>query len=294
MLDALRGDLRNMLQPTIITIKDKTRWLIRRALRRTAPLAGMRVLSRHSAAHAFPASHLAEVLAALEIDCVIDAGANEGQFARSLRENGYTGWIVSFEPVPWIFSRLRANARHDDFWQVFNFALGSENSTQRMHVLRGEKLASLHEPTEYSHRLLRDRTQRRMDIDVPVRRLDSLYPQIVCPLGASRCFLKLDTQGGDVRAFEGAGAVLDSFLGLQSEVSVLPLYEGIPDYLEALATYRAHGYEPSGFFPVLREPGSLVAAEFDCVLIRRAAGDATAGNRPDDAAVSGLQESGSR
>src|SRR4051812_7459724 len=45
----------------------------------------------------------------LQIDMVIDVGANEGQFARNLRYF-YSGEICSFEPVSSIFAQLEAAA----------------------------------------------------------------------------------------------------------------------------------------------------------------------------------------
>lgn len=43
----------------------------------------------------------------------------------------------------------------------------------------------------------------------------------------------------------------------------------MPGYLEPIAEYRNHGFEVSGFYPVFRDPDSLVLGEVDCVLLRR-------------------------
>jgi hypothetical protein len=74
-------------------------------------------------AHRFnPAtSPLARLMAALrahEIDLAFDIGANEGQFARELRAGGFTGRIVSFEPLTSAHNKLPQASRGEPSWQV--------------------------------------------------------------------------------------------------------------------------------------------------------------------------------
>ena len=45
------------------------------------------------------------------IDLVIDAGANRGQYARVLREEGWAGPIVSIEPIPEVGKMCRPAAK---------------------------------------------------------------------------------------------------------------------------------------------------------------------------------------
>ena len=50
--------------------------------------------------------HLARLIASCRIDCVLDVGAYYGDFGVLVRELGYRGRIVSFEPVADNYERL--------------------------------------------------------------------------------------------------------------------------------------------------------------------------------------------
>src|SRR6266540_3247431 len=107
-----------------------------------------------------------------------------------------------------------------------------------------------------------------------VRRLDSIFEQIVAGLAQPRVFLKLDTQGYDLQVVRGANESLRHVLGLQSELSVIPLYEGMADYIEALAFYRSLDFEPTGIFPVAHDRKTRHVLEFDAVLTRHSTPEA--------------------
>ena len=104
--------------------------------------------------------------------------------------------------------------------------------------------------------------------EVEVRRLDAVFDQITHDLSNPIVFLKMDTQGYDLEVLQGAAGCLDRICALQSELSVSALYEGMPDYQEALTRYRRRGFEITGFYPIFRNEHSLMIAEFDCVMVR--------------------------
>ena len=82
-----------------------------------------------------------------------------------------------------------------------------------------------------------------------------------------RLFPKMDTQGYDLEVFRGAHLLLPNIKSLLSELSLIPIYDGMPTYLQALSTYQAAGFSVSGFYPVTRNE-KLALNEVDCVMVR--------------------------
>ena len=74
------------------------------------------------------------VLERAEVDLVIDAGANRGQYGTLVREGGHSGRLISFEPLAGPFELLTRRAAGDPLWVTMPFALGASETTLEMHV----------------------------------------------------------------------------------------------------------------------------------------------------------------
>jgi FkbM family methyltransferase len=214
--------------------------------------------------------HLADVLRQYKVNVVLDAGANVGQYGQLLRRIGYRGAIVSFEPVPQFHTELAAKAAADDLWTTHNLALGREDGTAEMNMVPNT-MSSLLPASEYGTQRFHS-LQETTTIKVPVRRLDGILDEIlgeILPAGTPpRVFLKMDTQGYDLEAFAGLGRRLEDVVGLQSELALLQIYDGMPRMPEALSVYEAAGFEVTGLFPVNVDPPTLRVLEYDCVMVR--------------------------
>ena len=82
---------------------------IKRVIQKAARVVGLHV-GRYPPVDSL-AYHLKTLLRQLEIDCVLDVGAHEGEFSGFLRDLDYAGEIISFEPVAASFAKLtRADA----------------------------------------------------------------------------------------------------------------------------------------------------------------------------------------
>ena len=202
-------------------------------------------------------------------NCVLDVGANKGQYATRLRAAGYTGWIVSFEPVAADFEILAQKAAQDPRWTVHQIGLGRESGEIAMNVVPGT-LSSVLSATEFGAERY-EQLQHASAQQVQVRRLDEVWGAVTGHVPDCRPYLKLDTQGFDLEAFAGLGKRVEELVGMQSEVALIKIYEGMPTMTEALAVYEAAGFEVSGMFPVSRERRTGRVLEFDCLMIREKA-----------------------
>jgi FkbM family methyltransferase len=200
------------------------------------------------------------------VNCVIDVGAHEGEYAMRLRDGGYSGRVVSFEPVPRAYERLARRAADDPDWTVHQLALGREDGTTTINAVPGT-LSSLRQPTQFGARRYR-RLRKAEPVAVDVRRLDHLLDGILDGVPRPRPFLKLDTQGYDLDVFAGAGDAVDRFVGMQSELALMEIYKGMPRLPDALAMYEAAGFEIAAMYPVSRQTKTARVLEYDCVMVR--------------------------
>jgi FkbM family methyltransferase len=215
--------------------------------------------------------HLRRLFAVLAIDCVLDVGANTGQFVDRLRGDlGYRGHVASFEPAPASYEQLVRRWGTDARWRGFCCALGRERGTAELNLFTPDSsLNSLLGPSAFgSDRFAALKLEPRKE-RVEVHRLDDVFGEAVTPLVEPVTFLKLDTQGFDLEVLHGATAVLDHVAALVTELPVVPIYEGMPTLVDALGHLQDLGFEITGMFPVTRDRDGLGAVEFDCVLRAR-------------------------
>jgi len=210
--------------------------------------------------------HVAALIDMYDVNLVVDVGANTGQYGERLRRAGYTGRIVSFEPVPDAFAELERTAAADPAWSAYPYALGREDGTTTINVVPGT-LSSVLAPTRFGAKRY-TRLRDPVEHEVPLRRLEGLLDELLAGTETPRPYLKLDTQGFDLEVFAGLGERAGDFVGMQAEVALMKIYEGMPRLPEALAVYESAGFEVTALYPVSRQSQTARVLEFDCVLVR--------------------------
>lgn len=212
---------------------------------------------------------LEKIITEYEVDCIIDVGANVGQFGQFLRnEVGYKGLIISFEPDPNVFQTLNSTISTDKLWIAYNEALSDEAGELKFNIMKNSQLNSFLNPFSGDTRKYAGVNVVESQIDITVKKLDDIFERLKNEYRFNNVLLKIDTQGFDLKVFSGASESITSIVGVLSEISVLPIYEDMPSFNDSLGVFQENGYEVSGIYPV-EEDRFPYAIEFDCLYLKR-------------------------
>lgn len=169
---------------------------------------------------------------------IIDGGANVGQFARAAVETYPTAQVVAFEPLPEVFAQLKANIGDHPRVQLVHSALGDSEGTLAFHQTT-YSLSSSALPLHDNHREHFPDVAPLQTIEVPVGRLDRLLQDVKL---TPSVLLKLDLQGYELIALQGAKHVLDRVDYVLLETSFRPMYESEPLFEDVHAYLREVGF----------------------------------------------------
>jgi len=167
------------------------------------------------------------------INKIIDVGANVGQYSLLVKELGFSGQIISFEPLSSAFSVLKEVSKKHNNWQAHNYALGNENTESVIHISENSFSSSI--LNMLPQHLKSAPASRFIDTEkIQIRTLDSIFDTLCTTY--DKILLKIDTQGFEKKVLEGAGNSLHKIAGIQLEMSIVPLYES-ELILEEMITY---------------------------------------------------------
>jgi FkbM family methyltransferase len=206
-------------------------WWARKAMAQLASRGF--VVQRH------PAVRRQKMLETHGVDLVFDVGAAKGGYAQELREFKYSGRIVSFEPIAAAYAELQAASSGDDRWTCVHSALGSSAGRQTINIASNSDSSSLL-PMADEHRSAAPHVDFVGSEEITVSRLDDVATEHLTD--GARPFLKVDTQGFEREVLAGGAQTLERCVGLQLELSFVPLYSGGMLVDEAMAFAYDHGF----------------------------------------------------
>ncbi|MCR5861172.1 FkbM family methyltransferase [Flavobacterium sp. J372] len=156
-----------------------------------------------------------------DIDVVIDVGANIGQFGSEMRNMGFSGKIISFEPLKDAFLKLTKVSSKDPLWEVHNISLGERDGKTYINIAQNSVSSSLLENLPQLTESAPGATFVNKEI-VEVRRLDTIFKSL--GISENNIYLKIDTQGYEKMVLEGAADSLQKIKGIQIEMALFPSY----------------------------------------------------------------------
>ena len=189
---------------------------------------------------------MGDLLRDLQVEWLVDVGANRGQFGTLMRRAGFDRRIVSLEPVADAFASLRAVAAGDPLWTVEQAAVGATPGRQVIHVA-GNSVSSSLLPMGERHLELSAESAYTRDEEVEVTTVEAVVS--AHGIDPARSMLKADVQGFESAVLDGAGDLLGSFAMLELELSLLELYEGQELLPEMVSRLTAAGFVLWTFFP---------------------------------------------
>lgn len=180
------------------------------------------------------------ILSAHRFACILDIGANEGQFAVIARRLWPEARVHSFEPLPDVHAALAAKFRGDPMVFVHNIGLSNCAGTQRMHRSAFSPSSSLL-PMADLHRREWPQSVEHTDVEVRLERLDDWIRE--CKVAHSAPMLiKIDVQGFEMAVIDGGAELLGAATFVVLEVSFYELYEGQPLFAQIHERMRQLGF----------------------------------------------------
>ncbi len=212
-----------------------------------------------------PPHELSTLLNLYQVDTIFDIGANAGMSGGYFRNLGFTGKIVSFEPVSTYYRQLEQAAAGDPLWLTENMAVGDQNGEQEINVSGGCGGASSFLNTvghiEANEPDLAVIGRERVKVATLESVIQRHYPS------GDRLFLKIDAQGYEKKILESS-ASLDRVIGIRIELSIVQSYEGEPLMCEMMPYLYNLGYRLCGLDEAWSNQRSQEVFQIDGVFLR--------------------------
>lgn len=239
--------------------------VVSRGLRNLLRRAGFDLRRYHPSSSQHCALNL--LLRHLQIDLVLDVGANTGQTGVELFGSGFPGRVVSFEPLADAHAELTRNAARHVRWTTHpRTAVGAATGEVAIQVAANSVSSSVL-PMLQSHL---DAAPGSHIIDsqlVPMVRLDDVAGEYLHDSKAA--LLKVDTQGFEWAVLDGALETLVKLAAVQLELSLVPLYGGQKLWREYVDRMDRHDFQLFYAYPAFTDAHTGQTLQWDAMFVRK-------------------------
>lgn len=212
------------------------------------------------------AKQLERVLSFSNVNILFDIGSNEGQFSEEIRNAGYCGKIVSFEPLTKARESLIAHAQCDKKWIVHRqCAIGDTYGDVSINISGNSVSSSLLEMLDLHEAAAPGSSYVDTEV-VPISTLDQEGIQYLS--SESILFIKIDTQGYEWEVLNGASNILRRATGVLCEVSLFPLYDGQKLWDEMIRRFHEEGFILWALQKGFVDPRTGQSLQMDAIFLR--------------------------
>jgi FkbM family methyltransferase len=176
----------------------------------------------------------------VNVDILFDIGANTGQFSEEIRNKGYNGKIISFEPLTSARKMLVHQKSKDLNWVIHErAAVGNYNGIIDINISKNSVSSSIL-PMLKSHSDAEKNSMYIKSEKTPIITLDSVADSYLDKF--SNCFIKIDTQGYESQVLDGAFKTLKRAKGVLCELSLVQLYKGQDIWKDLILRLEKEGF----------------------------------------------------
>ena len=202
----------------------------------------------------------------LEINVLLDVGANEGQFAKKVRSYGYSEKIISFEPLHNVYERLINNTEKDKNWIHKNLAIGDFDGETSINVSNYSLSSSILQMSDL-HLEAKKNSEFVSKHKIQIEKIDTFISKN--DIRSSNIFLKVDTQGTEHQVIKGADNNLDKIRGILCELSLNELYLGQKLWIEIIESMKAKNFEVWYLEKGFQHPKNQKVLQLDCIFLNK-------------------------
>ena len=205
----------------------------------------------------------------LNINTVIDVGANQGQFARAMQAHFPQASFICYEPLSEPFAVLQSWANESQRKvRACNLALGNRDGEAQMFFHRAFSPSSSLLPNTKLGESLFPATKSQECTTVKLATLDHALQGLEL---IENILIKLDVQGYEDRVLEGGQKIFGKAAACILEISLDDLYEGQADFRGLFAQFDRMNYRYAGNLDQVHAADGHIIY-LDAVFVRRGAG----------------------